>query len=111
MIILDPPLPHDEIFPDAIQYIIQHNAKHIISYYSIVSCYIIVIESKYESILIMLNKIILYGMIIYNFNLDENSLIKTYEKYEKQCVSACNFFLQNYMHFYNKLHFFFEKGL
>lgn len=47
------------------------------------------IESKYESILIMLNKIILYGMIIYNFNLDENSQIKTYEK---QCVSACNFF-------------------
>lgn len=31
----------------------------------------------------MLNKIILYGMIIYNFNLDENSLIKIYEKYEK----------------------------
>lgn len=51
------------------------------------------IESKYESILIMLNKIILYGMMIYNFNLDENSLIKTYENYEKQCVSACNFFL------------------
>lgn len=56
---------------------------YIIVLYYFVLCYIIVIELKYELILIMLNKIILYGMIIYNFNLDENSLIKIYENYEK----------------------------
>lgn len=56
---------------------------YVIVLYYFVLCYIIVIELKYELILIMLNKIILYGMIIYNFNLDENSLIKIYENYEK----------------------------